>query len=512
MGNKVHQGKKNRKSIGDYNDFYSADINLYDEITQNRAQSIIHYNQDKIVSEVKADPFLDYKIIKSIGEGTFGKVELVEHKITGMVRAMKIIPKTSELDDLSVLNELYILKRIDHQNVIKIYEFYSDDKNYYLITEYCPGGDLFRYTKDKNLSEKQVANIVYQILLVLNNLHKMKIMHRDLKPENILVAKKEENGLYLIKICDFGTSQIFKTGEKEKNVIGSSYYIAPEVLKKKYDSKCDLWSLGVIMYVLLTKKIPFQGSNDQQLKNNIKKKSSKYIKKPILIYSKYTQDLLDKLLEKDVSKRFTAEQALNSDLFKVHNCKENINQINKDLINKFIDNIIKYKRRNAFQETAIMYLIHNSESEEILEANKLFNIFDVNNDGKISFSDFFSQIEKLSGKKIEKEQAQEIFFNIDTNKNKFIEMEEFVKGAVDKKIFLEEKMLKLAFNFFDVGNDGLITYDDFIELFKDSTDEEKDKEAQELLEKLMNSIDTRKDGKINFEDFSSFMKKLLESY
>lgn len=510
MGNKHHRGKKNQKikDVGEY--FFLDNFKIYDEDTLNRVQSIIHYDPNIIVSEVKKDPLLDYKIIRTIGEGTFGRVDLVEHKITGMVRAMKVIPKMSGMDETSVLNELYILKKIDHQNVIKIYEFYSDEKNYYLITEYCSGGDLFTATKDENLSEVQVCNIIYQILLALNNLHKMKIMHRDLKPENILISKKEENGLYRIKLCDFGTSHIFKIGEKEKSITGSSYYIAPEVLNKKYDFKCDLWSVGVIMYVLLTKKIPFHGQSDKDVRKNIKKKSSKYIKKPILIYSQYVQELLDKLLDKDYSKRINAEMALGFDLFKVHQCKENINQISQDLINKFISNILNYKRKNAFQETAITYLIHNSDSEEISEALKLFNIFDINNDSKISFEDFFTQIEKISGKKIEKKEAEDIFYNIDTNRNNLLEPEEFVKAAVDKTIFLEEKMIKLAFNFFDVGNDGLITFEDIIELFHDCADEEKDKEVKEELEKFMNSLDSEKNGKINFEEFSNFMKTLLE--
>jgi calcium-dependent protein kinase len=339
----------------------------------------------------------------------------------------------------------------------------------------------------------------------------MKIMHRDLKPENILITKKEKNGLYRIKICDFGTSHIFQIGEKEKNITGSSYYIAPEVLKKKYDFRCDLWSVGVIMYVLLTKKIPFHGTSDKEVRKNIKKKSSKYIKKPVLEYSNYVQQLLDGLLEKDYSKRINAEKALKYDLFKVHNCKENINQINKENINKFILNIKKYNRHNAFQETAISYLIHNSESDEIFEAQKLFNLFDKNNEGKINFDDFFEQMEKLSGEKLEKIEVQKIFENIDTNRNRYIELEEFIKAAVDKKIFLEEKMIKLAFNFFDKSNDGFITSKDIIELFRDSTDMEKDKKAKEEFEKSIKSFDTNNDGKIKFEDFSVFMKQLLEN-
>ena len=509
MGNKYDKGKTNQKikDVGEY--FFLDNFHIYNENALNNVQSIINYNQNIIVQETKKDPFLDYKIIKTIGDGTFGKVELVEHKITGMIRAMKIIPKANEINEMSVLNELYILKKIDHQNVIKIYEFYSDDKNYYLITEYCPGGDLFTATKNENLSEVQVSNIIYQILLALNNLHKMKIMHRDLKPENILITKKEKNGLYRIKICDFGTSHIFQIGEKEKNITGSSYYIAPEVLQKKYDFRCDLWSVGVIMYVLLTKKIPFHGTSDKEVRKNIKKKSSKYIKKPVLEYSNYVQQLLDGLLEKDYSKRINAEKALKYDLFKVHNCKENINQINKENINKFIFNIKKYNRHNAFQETAISYLIHNSESDEIFEAQKLFNLFDKNNEGKINFDDFFEQMEKLSGEKLEKIEVQKIFENIDTNRNRYIELEEFIKAAVDKKIFLEEKMIKLAFNFFDKSNDGFITSEDIIELFRDSTDTEKDKKAKEEFEKSIKSFDTNNDGKIKFEDFSVFMKQLL---
>ena len=133
MGNKYSKGKLNPKikDAGEY--FFLDNFHIYNENSLNNVQSMIQYNPNIIVQETKRDPLLDYKIIKSIGDGTFGKIELVEHKITGMVRAMKIIPKTTEISEISVLNELYILKKIDHQNVIKIYEFYSDEKNYYCI-------------------------------------------------------------------------------------------------------------------------------------------------------------------------------------------------------------------------------------------------------------------------------------------------------------------------------------------------------------------------------------------
>ena len=137
-----------------------------------------------------------------------------------MKRAMKQIRKSfsfQKSNEETVLNELNMLKKIDHQNVVKVYEYYVDNFNYYIITEYCHEGDLFDAIKGKPLSEYQVACIMYQILLAVNHLHKMNIMHRDLKLENILVTKIEEDGLYRIKLCDFGTSHLFEEGHKKKN-------------------------------------------------------------------------------------------------------------------------------------------------------------------------------------------------------------------------------------------------------------------------------------------------------
>ena len=509
MGNKFHRKKKEKiKSTG--TDFILEEYEVYDDLIMNRQASVINYDPNTIVSQIKTDPFEEYKVIKNLGEGTFGKVDLVEHKVTGLVRAMKIIQKTSliseQTNEASVLNELNILKKIDHQNVVKIYEFYVDSHNYYFITEYCPGGDLYDATKNENLSELQVACIIYQILLALNHIHKMKIMHRDLKPENILVTKKEEDGLYRIKICDFGTSHLFKEGEKQRNITGSSYYIAPEVLKKKYNFKCDLWSCGVIMYVLLTKKIPFFGKDDKEVRKSIVKK--KYNPEPLHIYSKYIQDLIADLLEKDYDKRLNAEKALQYELFKVYKCKETINKIDLKEIKAFIENIKKYKRHNILKETAIGFLIHNINIDEVSQALKLFNKLDKNENGKIGCMEFCQGLCDITGEKYNYEDARKIFFNIDSNKNNYIEQEEFVKAAINKKILLTEKMVRFAFNFFDINNNGLITVDDIFELFRDSINNEKEASAE--FQKIINSIDIDENGQIDFDEFTKFMKALLE--
>lgn len=513
MGIKFNRNKKKKNVIkGTGDDFILEQFEIYyDETSLVSKPSIIHYDPNLIVSELKTDPSQDYKLVKKLGEGAFGKVDLVEHKVTGMIRAMKIIKKKNVLDDqtneASVLNELNILKKIDHQNVVKIYEFYSDNKNFYLITEYCPGGDLYEATKNENLSEFQVACIIYQVLLAINHIHKLKIMHRDLKLENILVTKVEEDGLYRIKLCDFGTSHLFKDGEKQKGVTGSSYYIAPEVYNGKYNFKCDLWSVGVIMYTLLTKKIPFFGKDDKEVRKSIVKK--KYNPEPIQVFSQYVQDLIADLLEKNSDKRLNAEKALSYQFFKVYKCKETINKVDPKEMKYYFENMKKYKRNNIFQETAISYLIHNCDIDDVPVALKIFNLFDTYDNGKISFSEFYDSYCKLSGETISKEEGRKIFLNVDSNKNNYIEQEEFVKASIDKKVFLSEKMLRFAFNFFDIDNSGLITLEDIKEIFKDNV--KRDKEAASEFNKILNTVDKDKNGKIDFEEFRQFMESLLNN-
>ena len=508
MGNKMNNRKKEKiNSMGQK--FFLEEWEVYDKNNINEKEPILQFDKNLLVSQIKKNPYDDYTPLRILGTGAYGKVFLVEHNITGMKRALKQIKKRLSFEksnEESVFNELNILKKIDHQNVVKVYEYYIDNLNYYIITEYCQGGDLFDAVKDKELSEYQVSCIMYQIFLAVNHLHKINIMHRDLKLENILITKIEDDGLYRIKICDFGTSYLFEEGHKEKKIIGSGYYIAPEVFKKKYNFKCDIWSCGIIMYVLLTKKIPFLGDTKDELRNSIVKE--KYIAEPIKKFSLLVQELIDDLLEKNVNKRLNAEMALNYKIFDFYKCKERINKMSSTIINKYIENIKKYKKINIIQETTITYLIHNADLDDVSDAYKLFNIFDEDGSGKIDLEEFYKGLCKVSEQKLNKHEIFEIFNNIDIDKNNYIEQEEFAKAAIDKNIFLSEKMLKFAFNFFDKDNNGLITIEEILKLFKNN--KYNDNDSSNEIKKIMKMIDKNDDGDINFEEFSQFMKKLLE--
>lgn len=161
---------------------------------------------------------------------------------------------------------------MDHPHIIKVYEFYEDVRSFYIVTDFCPGGQLFDFILESGqLNEKTTCRIMHQIMSAILYCHNNNIVHRDLKPENILLA--DENNQFdtlNIKLIDFGTSAIAAKDRKLKGCFGTPYYIAPEILRKEaYSSKCDVWSVGVIFYILLCGYPPFNGEDDEEIMKKV---------------------------------------------------------------------------------------------------------------------------------------------------------------------------------------------------------------------------------------------------
>ena len=478
------------------------------------ASSTINLTNDIIVAQSKADPGLDYKKLNFLGEGSFAAVYRVQNRITDAVRAMKVINKSSTCsaeDDKEILNEINILRTMDHPNILKIFEFYSNKESFSIVTELCSGGELFQEIVDKGpFSENYSAYVMYQIFSAINYCHNMNIIHRDLKPENILIVDRDKNSYPRVKICDFGTSRMVEKGAVQKKLVGSSYYIAPEVLKKHYNEKCDIWSCGVIMYILLSARPPFGGDSDSEIMERVATGKYDLESKPFNKISKSAIDLIQKLLIMDVNKRISAEEALNHPWFKENKSKELYNQIkDESTLKKLINNLKAYKSDSVIQETALAYLVHNfPQMKDVVNACKLFNQIDVSGDGKISQKELLNGLQsKIKSDTLEEDVAA-IYKNIDMDNNGYIEYEEFVRAAVSKERFLNENVLRFAFRYFDKDGSGEITFDEIEEVFKQSvTDKSK---VHEALSKIINEVDTNGDGVISFDEFSTVMKKMLK--
>ena len=253
----------------------------------------------------------DYEIMGVLGEGSYGQVKKVMHKRFKLERAMKIIKKSSvdQEEREEMLKEVSILKSIDHPNIIKIYDLYEDDSFLYFVIEYCSGGELFdRIQKISTFSEKQAAKYIKQLLSAIAYLHNRNIVHRDLKAENLLFENESENAN--LKLIDFGVSCEFLKGIKLKETLGTPYYIAPEVLLQNYDEKCDIWSCGVILYILLCGYPPFNGDDDNEILDCVKKGEFTFYDEDWEMISEGAKNLIRKMLTLNPKKRISAKEAL----------------------------------------------------------------------------------------------------------------------------------------------------------------------------------------------------------
>ena len=335
----------------------------------------------------------NYSFLKTIGEGTFGKVKLSLHKLTQEQVAIKILEKNKIINqkDLErIEKEIKYMKMLNHPNIVKIYEIIEDENNYYISMEYVPGGELFNYiVKNKRLTENESSFFYSQIIHIIKEIHKHKICHRDLKPENLLLTQHKT-----IKITDFGLSNEYE--DFLMTPCGSPCYASPEVLKgKKYSGLgIDLWASGIILYSMLCGYLPFDDKNNDELFKKILKCKIEFPKSNNIIISENAKDLIRKILQPEPSKRITLEEILEHPFLAYGNkkYKEKIRMdINKQdkLIIDYMTNTLgisneKDIRKNINDNrhnniTTIFYLLKKKYNEGRFDYSKLVDNNDIKN-------------------------------------------------------------------------------------------------------------------------------------
>jgi calcium-dependent protein kinase len=472
------------------------------------------------------DPFEVYDYLKVLGEGSFGRVSKVIHRKLAIVRALKAIDKKiggliSEEHQKKLIKEINILKSLDHPNIIKVYEYFDTASKLYIVTEYCSGGELFeRILKMKIFSEKTVAHVMKQLLSAVNYCHLNNVIHRDLKPENILIESQADakQEYFTIKIIDFGTSDVFRNRRNSRfkkftEKIGSSYYIAPEVLNGNYDEKCDIWSCGVIMYMLLGGSPPFDGANDKEIFKSILNSELKFPENSFANISYEAKELLKFLLNRDVSKRFGAQQALDHSWFKT--CESNKNAdlsvTNKEAIDekklqKISENLRKFQTNQKLQQACIKYIVHNMvKKEEIEEYRKIFSKFDLNGDGRLSKEELIAGFSQTMSPAEAKMEVERLINDIDGDKNNFIEFEEFLSAFMDKEKLIKEENLTETFMLFDRDCSGKISVNEIKKIMGEGLIVK-----DEVWTGILQSIDSNSDGEISYKEFKEMMRKMIK--
>jgi len=479
--------------------FVSSTQNFKVSSTQSKKTSL-KIDKSNFIRMKSKSLFSEYEIQEKLGEGAYGCVYKVKQKTTSFLRAVKAI-KRKHIDSVSFSNEIAVLKTVDHPNIIKLFECYYDNNYYYMVEEYCSGGDLFDYIqKQKYFSEKKAAIIFKQLISAINHLHKKKIVHRDLKPENIVFIKSNNKDDIFIKIIDFGTSVSFKNGHLTQE-LGTIYYIAPEVFKSKYNEKADVWSCGIILYTMLCGHPPFMGSNEEKIKNKILNCKLIFPSSEFKNVSHDAINFIKQLLEFNPDKRLSAEKSLENKW--LNSTCNNKDYDEKILKSDIIGNLSKFKSKVTLQKATLAFLTNQiSINQEIQKLKDEFDKIDENKDGEISKPELIKCLETMYPSVEAIKKANEIFEEIDFNNDGSISFSEFLTVNMKKEQILNEDMLIKAFKLFDLDGNGYITINELKETMPFEI-----VSNQQWID-LVSEVDKDGDCQISFEEFKEMMQKI----
>ncbi|GAA0173054.1 non-receptor serine/threonine protein kinase [Lithospermum erythrorhizon] len=438
-----------------------------------------------------------YSLGRQLGQGQFGTTFLCLEKGTGKEYACKSIAKrklTTEEDVEDVRREIQIMHHLaGHPNVIQIMGAYEDGVAVHAVMELCVGGELFdRIVQRGRYTERKAAELTRVIVGVVQACHSLGVMHRDLKPENFLfIDEKEEAPL---KTIDFGLSMFFKPGEKFSEVVGSPYYVAPEVLKKDYGQECDIWSAGVIIYILLSGVPPFWDESEQGIFEQVLRGELDLVSEPWPTISDSAKDLVRKMLDRDVKKRLTAHEVLCHPWVRVDGVA-----LDKPLDSAVLSRLKQFSAMNKLKKMAIRVIAESLSEEEIAGLKQMFKMIDADNSGNITLEELKVGLEKV-GANLKDSEITDLMQAADIDNSGTIDYGEFVAAMLHLNKIQKEDHMFAAFSFFDEDGSGYITHDELKQAC------EKFGLVDFHLEEIISEVDQNNDGLIDYGEFVTMMQ------
>merc|ERR1712227_385129 len=386
-----------------------------------------------------------------LGRGSFGRVVECEDRVTGGKFAAKIISRKSVKSEVlldTFIREVKVLKELDHPNIMKIHEYFQDNEYFYLISDLYEGGELFdEIVRRVRFSEASAIVILKQILSGIAYIHDKGVVHRDLKPENILLEKAKN--LENIKIIDFGLASYFDAKDPLKDKTGTAYYIAPEVIAGQYDNKCDIWSAGIILYILISGCPPFFGNDEREILKRVSIGKYTFKIPQFDSVSDEAKDVIRCMLFYYPSDRPCARTIL--DYAWMGNSSRR--QKAKDKVIKFLDyrtllaNAKVLRKQSRLVQMVMLYSASKLlTSEEIALARPSFEYIDIDKDGRINRQEVTEAIKKLVNDDNHAIEATKLIFDaVDFNDDQHIEISEFLTMAFDKVVLLSKDRLRRSF-------------------------------------------------------------------
>ncbi|XAR60297.1 Non-specific serine/threonine protein kinase [Bertholletia excelsa] len=440
-----------------------------------------------------------YTIGKELGRGQFGVTYLCTSKATGEQFACKTIAKrklANKEDMEDVRREVQIMHHLKGQsNVVELKGAFEDKHSVHLVMELCAGGELFdRIIAKGQYTERAAAQLLRTIVQIVHTCHSMGVIHRDLKPENLLLLNKNEDSP--LKVNDFGLSVFYKQGEQFQDLVGSAYYVAPEVLKRKYGPEIDIWSVGVMLYILLCGSPPFWAESEHGIFNAILRGHIDFSSDPWPSISPGAKDLVKKMLNSDPKQRLTAHQVLNHPWI-----KEDGEAPDTPLDNVVLDRLKQFRAMNKFKKVALRVIAGCLSEEEIMGLKQMFKGMDEDNNGTITLEELKQGLAK-QGTKLSEYEVKQLMEAADADGNGTIDYEEFITATMHLNRMDREEHLYTAFQYFDKDNSGFITMEELEQALREfGMQDGRD------IKEIISEVDADNDGRIDYDEFVAMMRK-----
>mmetsp|Transcript_37112 Transcript_37112/g.114344 ORF Transcript_37112/g.114344 Transcript_37112/m.114344 type:complete len:397 (+) Transcript_37112:397-1587(+) len=393
------------------------------------------------------------------------------------------------------------MQMMDHPNIVRLFETFEDRRKFYLVMELCAGGELFdRILEARRFTEREAAVVMQQVLRAVRYMHRLDIAHRDLKPENFVFLTAEPIESNVLKVIDFGLACKFEEGQVLTTKAGTPYYVAPQVLAGKYDQSSDLWSLGVIMYVLLCGYPPFLGRTEAEILQRVSGGRYAFPEKEWKAVTPDAKRLIDRMLAYEARHRCSAEAALLDPWL----LETSGRAPDTPLQSSHLDGLRSFSSSNRLKRAALHCIARRMSEQDIQQLKGVFLSMDKNKDGVVTLQELQDGLDRLGSKELF-DDIKDLMNEADMNQNQVLDYTEFIAATLNSRAFQEERAMWAAFCVFDADGDGAITRQELESALQD--EELQEVMGSKSVQLAMQECDADTDDRIDFQEFRAMLQK-----